>query len=235
MTIGLERELVELGDGLDVPDAPDLAAMVTARLRTAPAPRLRRRRRVVAAVVAVVAAAVGVSFVPAVADWLGIRGVEVHREAPPFPPAGRELDLGQAVTLTEAREIAGFMPRVPSHPGRPDGVWVDTRPGVPVVSLVWTDGPLVSEFRGAIAEETVIEKFAGPGVRVEPVTVRGHPGLWVDGAHAVAIKVGDHVVPDRLRLSQSALLVEVGDLTVRIETAKGRAEAVRIARSIPGT
>ena len=35
MTIGLERELVELGDGLDVPDAPDLAAMVTARLRTA--------------------------------------------------------------------------------------------------------------------------------------------------------------------------------------------------------
>jgi hypothetical protein len=114
-------------------------------------------------------------------------------------------------------------------------VWVDTRAAVPIVSLVWDGGPLVSEFRAAIARETILHKFAGPGVRIESLTVKGHPALWVEGTHAVALQVGNDVILDRLRLADSTLLVELDDLTIRIETRAGRAEAIRIAESISGT
>ena len=228
----LERELADLGDHLDVPDAPMLAARVTAHLR-APRPS-RRPRRLVLALAALALAVVG-GLTPAVADWLGVRGVEVRQEDAPVPaPAGRSLDLGRATTLAEAADLAGFRPLVPSALGPPDGVWVGTRQAVAMVHLVW-DEPrtLLTQFRGDLADELLLTKFAGAGVTVERQAVGDDPGVWIEGTHEVAMRTPDDVyMIERLRLSDSALLWERGPLTFRLETVRGRAEAVRLAGTL---
>ena len=225
----LERDLVDLGEHLDVPDAPLLAARVSARLRQ-PAPRPRRRRLVL------VLAALGVAGVggltPAVADWLGVDGVEVRQEpAPVSPPAGRSLDLGRPIAIDDAP----FEVLAPRSLGSPDGVWLDTRGAAPVVHLVWEEPRvLLTQFRGDVADELLFTKFAGPGVTVERQPVEdGTNGLWVEGLHEVAVRTPDgDVAIDRLRLSDDALLWERDGRTFRIETPLGRAEAVRLAGTL---
>ena len=228
--VDLERELVDLGDHLDVPEAPLLAARVVRAVTARPA-RARSVRRRLAVALGVVLVA-GAS--PAVADWLGVTGVEVRQEAPPVTaPAGRGLDLGTPSTLGDAGEVAGFEVRLPGVLGPPDGVWVDTRNAVPMVHLVW-ERPrvLLTQFRAGLAEDLMLTKWAGAGVRVDRQPVGGVPGLWVEGTHEVAFARGDVVLLERLRLSDSALLWERAPLTFRLETAAGRAEAVRIAGSV---
>jgi hypothetical protein len=113
-------------------------------------------------------------------------------------------------------------------------VWVDVRPATPVVWLAWDGGPLITQLQGSLADEPVIEKFADD-VPVERVDVGRHRALWVAGPHEVALVLGEMpAVPERGAVD-GTLLLELGTITVRIETAEGRDEAVRIARSFPGT
>jgi hypothetical protein len=241
----LETRLIALGDDLDVPPAVDLAARVGRSLREV-SPVARRRpvmsvrgmstRRRVAIIAAALAALIGgAALAPAVADWLGLRGVRVHQQSPPnrsLPPLGTDLDLGRASSLSEAADVLGFKPLVPARLGAPVAVWIDRTAEVPVVSLVYPD-VLVGEFWASLPEQPVINKFASdPSVRIEQLTVAGGRALWFEGIHQVAVQTSGRIGFDRLRLSDSALLVEHGKVTLRIETKLGRDEAIRIAESL---
>jgi hypothetical protein len=141
------------------------------------------------------------------------------------------LDLGRRVSLTEATRAAGFRPLLPAGLDRPDEVWLDDRGPAPVVWLRWRGGPLLTELRGAVPSEPLMHKFAGTG-QVEVVDVGGRRALWVEGTHEVGIEVGTTFDVQRLRTSDSTLLVQVGKVTVRIESAGSRDEAVRLAASL---
>lgn len=219
----LDAALRELGRQIEFPPTPDLASQLRGRLE-----RPRRWRRPLAVALAVLIVAVGaVLAVPpartAILDWLGLRGVSIVRvdELPPTSPVGR-LDLGRRVTLDEAPPWT----LVPDD--QPDSVWVDDG----TVSLLWGTPDdvrlLLTEFRG----EAFIEKLIEPNVDVEPVSVNGLPGAWLEQPHVVMFKDPSGRLRDNEgRLAGKTLIWQDSDLTLRLEGDLSKAEALRIARS----
>jgi len=241
----LERQLRELGNALEVPAAPDLVAVVRARIGEERAPRLQVRRSLVLAIAALGLALAAAMAVPqartAILEFLHISGASVER-VPTLPSASvSSLDLGEPVSLEEAREAVSFEIAEPELPGlgRPDSIYVDrATPGGQVFFLWGTDaGPqvLLSEFRGDVTGE-LIGKQAGPGTTIEPVSVRGGaPGFWVAGANHVVyyLDPDGEIREETIRLSRNALLWERNDLTLRIEGDFGKDLALELARAVP--
>lgn len=226
----LERRLADLADDLDVPRGEGLAAAVTTRLVAEPEPHRRGWRRWKRWIAGAVIVGAGAGAAPALGDWLGIGGVAVHRETPPPGPTLR-VDPGRPVELDEVRSIAGFEPLMPEVLGGPDAVWVDDGAS-PLVWLRWDDGPLLTQVEAD--DRPVLHKYAA-GAAVEAVEVDGHRALWVDGPHHLVLDDADRRGPAARYESAGTLLIELESVTVRIETGAGLAEAVRIARSLPGT
>jgi hypothetical protein len=192
----------------------------------------------------VFAAAPGVR--DAVLDFLGLQGATVERrETLPTPPPERPLDLGTRRSLDAARDGLGFAPRVPALLGRPDAVYV--RGGIPggELSLAYRArdglprarstrlGLLVSEFRGDMSPEYV-QKMVGPQTTAERLRVGGKRAIWIEGApHFFFYRAPDGTfVETQLRLAQNVLLLEDGELLVRLEGALDRDRAIEIARSL---
>jgi hypothetical protein len=267
----LEAALVGLGREVAFPAPPEVVAMVAQRLRALPAPErvvvpLRGRsalrplirpawQRVVVVPAAVVLLFSAVlTFSPtsrrAVADFLGLRGVRIHRV--PTPPAasirplGDGLDLGERVTLAEAQSRVSYRVLVPSvaELGPPDEVYLRqtalgdqvslvyrARPGVPRAGATGV-GLLVTEFRARLNSE-FIDKFLGPGSTLEAVRVNGSPGFWISGApHAILyVGINGEPIPDTVRLAANVLVWERGAVTVRIESLLTKDQALEIARS----
>jgi hypothetical protein len=230
-----------------------------AALGERPAPVVRRRlpvggslrRSLVLAALALLILAGGVyAAVPgvrdAVKDFLGLQGATVERRATlPTPRPERALDLGTRTTLEAAGERIAFAPLVPAALGPPDRVYLRRglpggelslayrpRPGLPRAGT--TDlGALLSEFRGDLVPE-YIEKVAGPATSTERLTIDGDRAIWIEGAPHFLIyrdPSGD-VIESTMRLAQNVLLLERGDLLIRLEGAFGRDRAVAIARSL---
>jgi hypothetical protein len=241
----LERQLRALGHALELPVAPDLVGAVRARIAEEQAPRRRMRRSVVLAIAALGLALAAAMAVPqartAILEFLHIRGASVERvpTLPSVPVAG--LDLGQPVSLEAAREAVSFEIAQPELPGlgRPDSIHVDrATPGGQVFFLWGTEARprvLLSEFRGDI-NQGLIAKQAGPGTRIESVSVQGGaPGFWVAGARHVMYfvdKNGD-IREETLRLSRNVLVWERNDLTLRIEGDFRKDLALELARAVP--
>jgi hypothetical protein len=248
----LELELRSLR--VEWPETPGLADAVQARLAAPPPPRRRRLWLTVPAwqlAIAVLAVVIGVVMaVPparsAVLDLLGFGSVRIVREEPQPSPFASGLELGDPVTLEQARRRAGFPVAVPAAVGEPDAVYLTddsrgtrvdlvyrARPGLPRSSHTEA-GLLVTSFP-AVAEP-LIEKTAGAGARIDRLRVGGDPAFFISGEeHGFAYlpETGDaHFEPQRL--AGNTLLVERSDgVLLRIEADVPRAEAVRIARSVP--
>ena len=64
--------------------------------------------------------------------------------------------------------------------------------------------------------------------------VNGEPGFWIAGDfHEVLyLDANGESIADSVRLAGNVLLWEQGDLTLRLESALTKSEALRIARSI---
>ena len=218
----LDAALRELGRQVEFPPTPDLASSIRSRLE-----RPRRWLRPAAIVLVVLVVAIGAALaVPpartAILDWLGLRGVSIVRvdKLPPASPIGR-LDLGRRVTLDEAPPWT----IVPED--EPDSVFVDGG----TVNLLWGTPDnvrlLLTEFRG----KPYIEKLIEPNADVEPVSVNGRAGAWLEQPHVVVFRDPRGRVRDNAgRLAGKTLLWQDGKLTLRLEGDVSKAEALRIAR-----
>jgi hypothetical protein len=243
----LEQELRALGARIEIPPAPDVAGAVRARITAEPRRVLWPTRRALAiALTGLVAALGAVMAVPqartAILDWLGLRGVEIERvpERPKARPPGADLALGRRATLAEAREAVDFRLHVPSDPtlAEPDAVYYSTtHVSGGYVAFVYGSGRdvrlLITQFRARI-EEDFVQKAAGPGTRIEAVTVDGGRGFWLEGEpHEFVFLAPDgEPIFETLRLATNTLLWESGAVTLRIEGDVTKEEALRIARSM---
>lgn len=219
----LDVALRELGRQVEFPPTPDLASSIRGRLE-----RPRRWLRPAAIALAILVVAIGAALVvpparTALLDWLGLRGVSIVRvdELPPTPPIG-ELDLGRRVTLDEAPSWT----LVPDD--EPDSVFVEDG----TVNLLWGTPDdvrlLLTEFRG----DPFIEKLIDGNTEVEPVSVNGRAGAWLEQPHVVMFRDPSGRFRDNPgRLAGKTLLWENGELTLRLEGDLSKAEALRIARS----
>jgi hypothetical protein len=252
---GLEHALVRLGAELAFPETPDVAASVRRRLAEHPHRRGLRlpERRTLAVVFALLALAIGVALaVPparsAILEFFHLRGATVERvETLPRAPdrIASALELGRPASLEDAARRAEFDILVPEALGEPDGVYYSTVLAGGKVSLVYRPsedlprsrftgvGLLLTEFRGDFTPEFV-GKLADQATRIERLTVGGHQALWLEG--------GPHVVffgtpnggfgEDQVRLAGNTLLVQHGNVLVRLEGKLGRDRAVAIAESL---
>ena len=259
----LERELRGLARAIDYPPAADLTRGVRSAIETGRAPKRRLlhgwtpelgRHLALAGAAAVVLAVAVLSFSPtareAVADLLGLRGVEIRvTESPPpsaSPPAGPlsgYMDVGERVTLAEAREAVGYEIRLPTDQlGPPDEVYLSegpedrvtsffrSGPGLPRIYETGT-GAMLTQFIGALDRNT-IGKLATEDTTIERVEVNGHRGLWVEGDHLFFLYRSEGtVIEETIRMSDSALLWQEGEVTLRLESGLSREAAIRLAES----
>ena len=239
----LEQALTVLGREVEVPEAPDLAAAVLARLERGPGPRTRRRLAL--AVAFVVLAALGATLaIPEARSAffrvfeIGGERIELVDELPAVAPSPTELDLelalGERVTFDKARREAGFDLRELDEV--PDRVYFGSREtvwflyGSPErVRLLVAQTP-----RHSFAQDFILKKLAGAGTRVEHVDVGGSPGLFLGGEpHVVLLLDAEgQVVEESARLAQQVLVWESGGVAYRLEGDFTRDEALKLAESL---
>src|SRR5512133_2110014 len=149
----IEQGLRDLSARLAYPPTPPLAGAVRARLAARPArpqpwwTALLSPRRLALALLALVILsgallAVSPGARTAIADRLGLRGVTITQGQTPAPspaPAGIALQLGEQVTLSEARTRVQYAILIPSLPdiGLPDEVYLSPDTPGGKVALVY--------------------------------------------------------------------------------------------------
>jgi hypothetical protein len=158
--------------------------------------------------------------------------VRIERvERLPDTAPGRDLGLGTRTTLAAARRTARVPVPAIGALGAPDAVYVDragggaslvylARPGLPAATQ--GVGALLTMLPGG--DIGVVKKLLGAGTAVDGVDVNGAIGVFISGE--------PHVVTPPNRLAGNTLLWVRGDTTYRLETALGRAAALRLARSV---
>jgi hypothetical protein len=246
----LERELRLLGAEIAWPPEPQLAARVrarvTAREREERAPFLSGWRRPAAIALAVLVVAVAAAMaVPqartAILRWFGLSGARIVRveKLPALPPQAR-LDLGDHVTLGQARARVDYHVYVLGKAPRPDGVFLRNFPPGGQVSFLYGGGEppaklrlLFTQFRGSTNQE-FIEKQATPLTHIERVTVDGEPGFWLSGEpHEFYFRGADgQIIPESIRLAGNTLLWEHNGLLLRLEGDFDKQDALELARSV---
>jgi hypothetical protein len=145
--------------------------------------------------------------------------------------------------LLEARTQVAFAILLPTELGPPDAVYVASpnqvslvyapRAGLPAAPQAASVGLLLTEFRA-----TLQDAFFGKGVpanaRLEEVRVGAGRAFFISGApHSFFyLDPSGQTRDERSRLAGNTLLWEQSGLTLRIESALGRDDAIRIAGSV---
>jgi hypothetical protein len=210
------------------------------------------------AALVLLAIGIGLLLVPqvrtAIADRLGLSGVVIRWEEtpPPATPVGARLMLGRPVTLAEANAAVDFPVLVPTASGfaNPPEIYLageaesamisfvyPARPGLPPAT--GDIGALLTQFRGQV-NRNLIEKGlhgddTGDETRLDLVVVDGSPGFWISGApHTFffVCPVAGECREERYRLAGNVLLWERDGLTLRLESALTRDEAIVVATSL---
>jgi len=209
------------------------------------------RRSLALALVALLVLAGGVfAAVPgvrdAVLDFFGLQGATVERRAQlRAAPEFRPLRLGSRTTLEQARGSLGFEPLVPRAAGRPAAVFVKDDVSGGELSLAYRAGPglpeaastklglPVGEFRGDLHPE-YLGKIVSQATSTERMRINGARAVWIEGApHLFFYRPPDSDFAEtELRLAQNVLLLEHGNLLVRLEGAFSRERAVELAGSL---
>jgi hypothetical protein len=225
-----ERELQALAAHVDFPEERDLAPAVRARLR----PRGPRRKRALVLVLAAVLLAIAIAFAvpPARSGILRLfhlQGATIELvDKLPEVKTSQPLDLGNPLTLAEARRTLRFRPLTSKLLGDPDRITWD---GHQLWYVYGQNRLLVSQLL-ASGVPVYIKKAVEPGTSITPVVVNGQSGFFLSGArHFLYIAPTRIVLDERIRLARNTLLWEHGPLTLRLEGDLTLAEALRIARS----
>jgi hypothetical protein len=276
----LEHALTVLGRHIAYPATPDIASRVRSALEIdatdhhAPIsgahrgllppfliPRSSRLAFVAVCLLVVIVASLALfpDIRTAIADRLGLRGVQIswlnEAPSPPPTPVGAELKLGRPVTLAEAQAAVDFPVLAPTAAGfaAPQEIYVAGAGADAMVSFVYPATPdlpaasetgagaLLTQFAGR-SERSLIEKglhgpseSGDPETLLEPVNVRGEPGFWISGApHAVffVCSGAGECRQEPYRLAGDVLLWEYEGVTIRLESGLPREAALAIAESV---
>ena len=248
MSKSIEQALVELANHIDWPEP----AHETLDLRhgvTAP-PATRRYRWVPATAILLIVLVSLLLFSPgarqAVADLLGVAGIEITFDPDPAVVVGSELDLGEAVTLEEAAQAVSFELSIPNGLDEPDGVFLSDRPSSGRVSMVWEGsealpaagdsgiGVVYSQFALELAEDADFVKSVHPDTAVRAVEVGRAIGLWIEGApHVISYEdAAGNRVEEETRLASNVLMWESEGVTHRLETTLGLGPTLALAGSL---
>jgi hypothetical protein len=154
------------------------------------------------------------------------------------PPTATKIDevghsialyeLGEPVTLDEARRRADFPLTVPEALGAPDEVYVH-RADLPAVTLVWRDEagqPLSLTEIGA--DEFAMKFIHEPGVKT--LRVGDRVAVWLAGPHQ--LRLLDSWPQSDLQIDSNVLIWVVDDVTFRLEGDLNEEEMVTIAESV---
>jgi hypothetical protein len=252
----LESALRDLGAHLAFPPTADLLPAVRSRIEERAgtgllqimwSPRFAALPALATVVVLLVAALALQPIGASAAEALGLRGLGIFRTATAPPAASGKAILSDArriASVDQASGEAGFAVVLPAALGAPDEVYVRADPRSAQVFLVYGSrsgvepsaqtglSVLVTEIRATL-ETQLLGKVAGPGTKVEPVTVNGGPGVWIEGApHQIFVRApnGD-VIVDTLRLAGNVLVWQQGSVLVRIEADITKNRALEVAAS----
>jgi hypothetical protein len=233
VTGDLERRLAELATAIEVPPAPDPAAVLS-RL-----PERRRRparptRRVAALAAAVALLAAGTALaVPSsrttILRAFGLEGVRIEQTPTqePIPPStAAKLGLGARIPLARVRRAAGFTaletPRANAaylaH-DLPDGR----------ITLV-AGRALIFEFRGTVGP--LLLKLIGPQTQHRLVRVNGGPGVYLSGAPHELLFLTANGAFRTVRIAGDVLVWQQGPRTLRIEGLHTLPQALALARTL---
>jgi len=255
----LEATLVDLGGRLRYPQPTQMATAVRARLRE---PRPRRTvwsapafvpAFATLALLLVVVALASPGVRSAAGEFFHLRGIDIFpvpsvaTVAPASASPSAVVIPGERVTLDEARRRVHFTVRQPTVPelAAPDVVLLDTTGAAERVTLLYgeragfppTQVPgasvLLVEFRGSV-DAAFFGKGFGPGTTLEEVTVNGGRGFWLAGApHFFFYRdPSGGIQQETLRLAGNTLLWEQDGVTLRLEAAVTKDQALRIAASV---
>jgi hypothetical protein len=222
---------------------------------------LERRNLWLVAALLLIAIAGGLVLFPqarnAIADRLGLHGVLIRwvDQAPtPEPsPVGTPLLLGRRVSLDDARAAVDFPVGVPASAGfnAPQEIYLLEQDHGAMVSFVYPAGPglpasdetgvgaLLTQFEGEADRDMIEKGLLNDGARethLEAVTVGGEPGFWISGAphtYFVVCYDGGKCRQERYRLAGNVLIWEQDGVTLRLESALPREDALAIAESLP--
>lgn len=251
-----EQSLEQLARRMEYPPTPDIVAGIrpmTTDHGQRPSDndaRVGRRLAWSLALVALLAAALAVPQTRAAVLYLFARvgAIDIFiDDAAPAPPtiaatlapaatapdrAAHSLalfELGQPVTLDEARQAADFPLVVPESLGQPDEVYIHRNVDLPAITLVWRDedgAPLSLTEIGAAG--FALKMVAGEGVQW--VSAGGSDAAWLEGPHT--LQLFGYEDASRLLIESNVLIWTDESLTYRLEGALGEAEMIAIAESI---
>jgi hypothetical protein len=234
----LEHDLRALAPTIDFPAEGDFATLVAERLRREPAPLTARMRfgrpRLVlalAAGLAVVGAAFAVPQSRArLLDLIGVGGATIERtEAAPVFDQVTSRPLGRPASVAEAERLLGFELFIPAE----EDVSVTLDRSLPAATFSWNDRRLLlTQFIGQATP--YVQKSAGPGTEIEQLLDNDSIGYWLAGdAHRVVFQDASGRVLDS-RAAGNVLLWEQDGVTLRLEGARSKAEALEIAGTLRG-
>ncbi|MFC4590578.1 hypothetical protein [Sphaerisporangium corydalis] len=193
--------------------------------------RVPRWRWITTGVAAVLVALVGLTpqGQAAVAHVLRFAGIEIHIDEPGPLPTGmpRPLPGETRVSLSKARETAGFPIMVPAELGEPRDVRVAD--GGRVVSLFWP-GVRMDAYNGVL--EVVWRKDLGEPWP-EQVTVGSSPGWWITGPHGLTYIPSSGGETETVeRVAGPTLIWQRSVVGYRLEGVADPARAKKIAESL---
>lgn len=267
----LDQALADLGRDVAFPATPDLAGQVAAALRQEARPPVPVRstplfqRRWLAAAAVLILLVVGLLLFPqtrtAIADRLGLPGVEIHwfdgEPAPEPSPVSdvSALGLGRPVSLEAARAAVPFPLAVPALPAfaAPPGVYLLGEGETAMVSFVYPPTPelpetsipgvgaLLTQFAGSTNRNFITKGLSGgdgsAGTSIEIVGVTGNAGFWIEGApHTFFLACSEvdreECREEPYRLAGNVLLWEDDGVVLRLESALPLEASLAIAESV---
>lgn len=183
----------------------------------------------------------------AVAQWLGVPGVDVRVEPEVTVVVPGRFSLGEPVSLAGAQRRAEFSVRVLDLEGdlhrAGGGVYFDDTVSGGLVHILYVVqdglpfaapkgiGAMLTQFRGG--EDAIFTKEVLTGADVRAIRVGDREALWVSSDGHVLLRNRDGQPVPEATLSRNALLWTSADgVTYRLETALEMDEAVRLAETL---
>lgn len=139
------------------------------------------------------------------------------------------FEMGEAVTLDEARRSVDFLLALPPGLGQPDEVYAHPQVDVPAVTLVWRDdGGVALSLTEIGAAGFALKMVAEENVKW--VHAGDRDAVWIEGPHT--LHLFGHQEDGRLLIESNVLVWTDENVTYRLEGDRTEVEMIAIAESM---